>query len=103
MTLKTTLPAKTEARLENLKTVSDVVKMFAAANIPFNVADNPHVRGHFPKNIRGGGAIPRTDALKHYLTDISTVEKDRLKNYVKNSTLRIFSDETFDKEGWFVP
>ena len=40
-TLKTTLPVKTEAILENLKTVSDFVRMFAAAKIPFNVADNP--------------------------------------------------------------
>ena len=33
-TLKTTLPVKTDARLENLKTISDPVKTFAAANIP---------------------------------------------------------------------
>ena len=78
------------------------MKMFAAANIPFNVADNPHVRDCFSKNIRCEGAIPQTDALNHYLTDIFTVEKDRLKNYVKNSALQIFTDEAFDKEGRYV-
>ena len=101
-TFKTTLPVKTEARLENLKTVSDLIKMFAAANIQFNIVENPHVRDYFSKNIRGGGATPRSDALNHYLTDILTVEKDRLKNYVKNSALQLFADETFDKEGRYV-
>ena len=76
--------------------------MFPAANIPFNVADNPHVREFFSKDIRGGGAIPRSDALNHYLTDVFTVEKDRLKIYIKNSALQLFTDETFDKEGRYV-
>ena len=61
-TLKTTLPVKTEARVKNSENLE---KMFAAAYIPLNFADNPHVRDYFSKNIRGGGAIPRTDALNH--------------------------------------
>ena len=100
--LKTTLPAETEARLENLKTASDLVKMFPAGNISFSVADNLHVLNYFSRNIRGGAAIQRSDALNHYLIDIFTVEKDRLKNFVKNSALQIFIDETLDKEGRYV-
>ena len=76
--------------------------MFAAANIPFNVAKNPHVRDYLSKNIRGGGAIPRTDAWNLFLTDIFTVEKHRLKNFLKNSAFQLFTDETFDKEGRYV-
>ena len=76
--------------------------MFAAANIPFNVADNPHVRDYFSKNNRVGGDKPRSDALNHYLTDIFTVEKDRSKNCQKNSALQLFTDETFDRKGRYV-
>ena len=79
-TLKIPLPVKTEASLENLKTRFDLLKMLAAANIPFNVAENPHVPNYFAKIIRGGGAIPRSDALNHYLTDSFNVEKYPLKS-----------------------
>ena len=71
-----------------MKTVFDLVKMFSAASIPFNVAENTHIRDYFSKNIRRGEAIPRSDALNHYLTDIFTAEKDRFIHSQKHLRVR---------------
>ena len=49
-----------EARLENVKLITDWVKMCAGANIPFVATDNSTVRNFFKEHVVSGGAIPKS-------------------------------------------
>ena len=91
-----------EARLENVKLITDWVKMCAGANIPFVATDNSTVRNFFKEHVVSGGAIPKSRALTPYLEDCYSAEKQRLKTYLEKKKVALFYDETFDSRGRFV-
>ena len=96
-TLQTSFCVQTEARFENIKTVTAFVKMLASANIPFNSVNNPHVREFLREHVKGGGAIPQRAALTNYLNDIVNTDRSKLKKELADKQLQLFVDETFDK------
>ena len=80
-------------------TVSEFVKMLAAADIPIHKVDNPLVRGYIHSEVKNGGAIPKsTQIRKMYLPDIYDKERAVILEKLKGHNLTLQADETSDSQ-----
>ena len=61
------------------------------------------MRAFLQKHVRNGGAIPKSKQLAEvYLSDVYLVERDRLKEVLRDKPVAIIFDEMSDSEGRYV-
>lgn len=102
-TLKTVLNCKTDARVENVKTCHEWIKVCTAANIPMHKTNNSFVRQFLKTRVLNGGAIPKCSQLRdYYLFDVYQVEREVMKEKVKGKKVALIVDELSDDEGRYV-
>ena len=92
----------TTARMENVTSINNFVRVLPATNIPFNVLNNQLLRKFFLDHVKSGVSLPKGSSLNPYLEDCYKVDREKLTNNISQKPLLILFDETTDTEGRFV-
>ncbi|XP_068756552.1 CGG triplet repeat-binding protein 1-like [Montipora capricornis] len=98
-TLKTSFKCKTPAHEEKVKVCHEWIRACAAANIPLNKSENPVMREFVLSRVVNGGAIPKGTQLRDHLLDVYELEKEELKQKIKEANVAIMVDELCDDNG----
>ena len=76
--------------------------MCAAANIPLNKSENPIMREFLLSRVVNGGGIPKGTQLQDHSLDVYELEKEELKQKIKEANVAIMVDELSDDNGCCV-
>ena len=103
-TLETTMKScSTDHAQQKISICQEWVKVCVACNIPLSKTDHPVMRAFLDKHVKNGGAIKRTHTLQEtYVPDLYHVEKNKLKDHLKEKPLCVIFDELSDCEGRYV-
>ena len=104
-TIGETFSNATKAADHRKEMASDLIKTFAACNIPLEKVNNPHFRSFLLKHVQGGGAVASASTLRKSIDtmDLHGAHKAKLKAIVsKAPSISIVTDETQDAKGQFV-
>ena len=85
--------------MKKAKVCHEWIRACAAANIPLNKSENPTRREFLLSRVVNGGVILKGTQLRDHLLDVYELEKEELKQKIKEANVTIMVDELSNDNG----